>query len=102
MISIKYIRQFRIGGYAIFDLVFVYFGMYLLSPLLTRIFQKIGIDIPHKNWLYLALPIGILVHVLIGQITPMTKNFFNLNDNLILKIIIVLMVIMGLRGIKKI
>ena len=100
MVPIEFLRQFRIGGYAIFDFLAVFLGMYLLSPLLSKLFLKIRVDIPKHNWLFLALPIGILVHLLIGNITPMTRDFIALDGHYILKIFILGLVVMGLRGVK--
>lgn len=100
MQSIEYLRQFRLGEYAIFDFTITFLGMYLLSPVLSRLFRKIRIDIPKHNWLYLALPIGILVHLLIGRITPMTKNFLDLQDHYLLKIVMVVLLVLGLKNIK--
>ncbi|MEK7655420.1 MAG: hypothetical protein AAB386_01960 [Patescibacteria group bacterium] len=100
MISIDNLRQFRIAGYAVFDFAVSFLGIYLLSPLLSKLFHKIRIDIPKRNWLFLTLPISILVHLLIGRITPMTKNFLDLNGHYILKILIVGLAIFGMRGVR--
>ncbi|MBT3539479.1 hypothetical protein HOF40_02250 [Candidatus Parcubacteria bacterium] len=74
--------------------------MYLLSPLLSKLFLKIRLDIPKKNWLFLTLPIGILSHLLVGSITPMTADFLNINNHYILKIIILILSFFGIKGIK--
>ncbi|OGH93830.1 MAG: hypothetical protein A2538_03060 [Candidatus Magasanikbacteria bacterium RIFOXYD2_FULL_41_14] len=74
--------------------------MYLLSPLLTKLFLKINIKIPKLNWIFLTLPIGILVHLLVGKITPMTTNFLNTNSHYFLKIVVLMSLALGLRGIK--
>jgi len=74
--------------------------MYLLSPLLSKAFLKIKIDIPKHNWLFLALPIGILAHLLVGKITPMTRDFINLHGHYILKILFFYLLVVGLKGIK--
>lgn len=100
MLPIEFLRQFRLGGYAIFDFVAVFLGMYLLAPLLSKLFLKLRLNIPKHNWLFLALPIGILTHMLVGNITPMTRDFLDLGSGYILKIIILLLLIRGLRGIK--
>lgn len=93
-------RQFRVGEYAIFDFAVAFIGVYLLSPLLSRIFLKIGIDIPKQNWLYLTLPIGILAHVLVGRITPMTRDFLDTHNHYVLKAVILVLLILGIKGIK--
>ncbi|MEI6529625.1 MAG: hypothetical protein WCN88_04530 [Candidatus Falkowbacteria bacterium] len=97
---LEFIRQFRLGGYAIFDLAVSFLGIYLLSPLLSKLFLKIRIRIPKINWVFLTLPIGILTHLLSGKMTPMTKNFFDLQSNYLLKIIIISLLVFGLKGIK--
>ena len=100
MIPIEFLRQFRFSGYAIFDFVAVFIGIYLLSPLLSKIFLKLKIDIPKKNWLFLTLPISIFVHLLVGQITPMTKDFIDIHSHYILKILILSLLILGIKGIR--
>ncbi len=100
MINLEYLRQFRIGGYAIFDLTLSFIGMFFLSPLLSKIFSLFRIIIPKKNWLILTLPISIVVHLLVGNITLMTKNFFDLKGDYALKILIIGLTIYGLKGIK--
>lgn len=102
MISIEYLRQFRVGSYAIFDLTAAFLGIYLLSPLLSNIFRKIQIDIPKRNWVILTLPISILVHIFIGSKTQMTKDFLDTQGHVLIKIIILTLIIVGMLGIKKI
>ncbi len=100
MTTIEFLRQFRLGGYAIFDLAVSFLGIYLLAPWLSKLFLKIRISVPKLNWLFLALPLSILVHLLVGKITPMTKNFLDIHGSYFLKIIILTLLIFGLRGIK--
>ena len=100
MVPIEYLRQFRIGEYAIFDFVAAFLGMYLLSPLLSKLFRKIGVDIPKYNWLFLTLPIAIVSHILVGNITPMTRDFLDMGGHYIVKIVILVLFILGMRGIK--
>ena len=100
MNTIEYLRQFRIGGYAIFDFAVAFIGIYLLSSFLSKMFLKIGVDIPKLNWIFLTLPIGILFHLLFSRITPMTADFINMHGHYILKIVIIGLLILGLRGIK--
>jgi len=97
---IEFLRQFRVDGYAIFDFVVSYLGIWLLSPLLSKLSKKIKLDIPKINWLWFTLPISILVHVLVGTFTPLTKNFLDLNGHYGLKIVVIIMIVMGCRGVK--
>lgn len=100
MLSLEFLRQFRIFGYAIFDLVVAFGGMYLLSPFLSKMFLKIKINIPKCSWLFLTLPIGVATHMLFGKMTPMTINFLDIHGHYFLKTLILCLLILGLRGIK--
>ncbi len=100
MITIENLRQYRLGGYAIFDLLASFLGIYLLSPLLSKIFLKLGIEIPKQNWLFLTLPLGIVAHLLAGTITPMTKDFLSPNTHYFLKLLVLISLIFGLKGIR--
>ncbi len=100
MNSLEFLRQFRFAGYAIFDIAVSFGGIYLLSSFLTKIFVKFKIFVPKNNWVFLTLPIGILVHILFNTMTPMTVNFLDLYSNYILKIIIIGFLVLGLRNTK--
>ena len=102
MTTLEYLRHFHFFGYAIFDLVLSFFGMYLLSGRLSKLFLKIHMNIPKINWVYLTLPIGLLVHIIVGTYTPMAKDFLNFNSHFIIKFVIIFFLILGLRGIRKI
>lgn len=98
---ISFLRQFRVGGFAIFDFVVAFWGIFMLSPWLSKIFRKLGLEIPKRNWLFLTLPIGIVVHLLIGRKTPLTADFIDLKSHYFLKIIIIALFILGMRGIRR-
>ena len=100
MILIEFLRQFRFGEYAIFDFAAAFLGIYLLSPLLSKFFLRLRIDIPKQNWLFLTLPISIFVHWLIGNITPMTRDFIDIHSHYFLKTLILILLIFGIKGIK--
>ncbi|MBT3817496.1 MAG: hypothetical protein HOE80_03555 [Candidatus Magasanikbacteria bacterium] len=74
--------------------------MYLLSPFLSKMFLKIRIDIPKKNWLFLTLPLSIIIHILVGNITPMTRDFLDIHGHYVLKVVLFVLLILGLKGIK--
>lgn len=102
MVPIEFLRQFRLGEYAIFDFAAAFLGMYFLAPLLSKGFERIGIEIPRSNWMFLTLPIGIGAHLIIGNLTPMTRDFIDFNGHYFLKILILILLILGLKGIRKI
>lgn len=99
---IDFLRQFRIGDYAIFDFAASFLGMFLLAPLLSKGFQKLGIVVPRVSWLYLTLPLSILAHLSVGSMTPMTINFLDPGGHYLLKIVIVLACVMGFKDVKRI
>jgi hypothetical protein len=101
MTTIELLRQFRLAGYAIFDFAASFLGIYLLSPWLSKVFLKLNLSIPKHNWLFLTLPLSVLVHLLVGQATQMTKDFTNLNSHYILKAVILGLLFLGLKGIKR-
>lgn len=96
---ISSLRQFRIGGIAIFDLAVSYFGIYFLAPVLSKIFKKFGLLIGRKEWLWLTLPIGVMVHLLVGQETALNSMLLS-DGNYLVKIILIFMLWMGLKEIK--
>lgn len=100
MITLEYIRSFRIAGYAVFDLAVSYIGVYFLTPLLTRLFLLFKIKISRKSWLILTLPLSIIIHMIVGNYTQMTKDFFDMYGHYWIKIVVLGMLIIGCRDIK--
>lgn len=101
MNTIDYLRTFRIGGYAIFDFAASFLGMLLLAPLLSWLCKKAGIIVPKQNWVILTLPISIVAHVLVGKMTPLTKQFLDPSGHYLVKIIIIGCFVFGLLGLKR-
>ncbi len=97
---LEFLRQFKLAGYAIFDLAVSFIGIYFLSPLLSKWSLKIKLSVPKINWVFLTLPIGLLVHFLVGTQTPMLKDFIDLHGHYVLKLVILISLVLGLRNIK--
>jgi len=102
MDTLEYLREFKIFGYAIFDLVISFWWIYLISERLSKLFLKIRIDIPKRNWLFLTLPIWILFHLIFWNITPMTRDLFDLNWFYLIKVLMIILLIFWLKGIKRV
>ena len=100
MPTIESLRQFRLGGYAVFDFVVSFLGIYLLAPFLSKLFLKVGVKVPRKNWLFLTLPLSIVIHLLFGAMTQMTRDFLDLQGHFVIKVIIFVLLVLGLRGIE--
>lgn len=99
---IDFLRQYHIGNYAIFDFVLAFAGMYFLAPFLSRFFRKIGFVVPEKNWIFLTLPISVAAHLAAQNMTAMTRDFFDPNGYYLLKTLILISFVLGIRGIKKV
>jgi len=98
---ISVLRQFRIGPFTVFDTLLAYVGIYLVAPILSKLFLKFNINISRTSWLWLTLPIGVIFHLILNQNTPFTNMFLDQNGGYLSKIILILMLYMGLRNIKK-
>ena len=96
---LEFLRSFRIGPFAIFDFTVSYLGFYILSPIIIKIFNFLGITITRANIMWLVLPISILTHILVGTYTPLTKMFLETGNYFILKLVILYMLYKGLEGI---
>jgi hypothetical protein len=73
MISIEYLRQFRIGPFTIFDTVTAYLGILILSPILTWLMSKLHFKVTTASWLWLTLPLSVIFHIIFLQTSPLMK-----------------------------
>jgi hypothetical protein len=96
------LRQFRVGGFALFDFAVSFLGMLALSPLLTGLFKRMGVHVPKRNWVILTLPISVLVHTLVGKMTPLTKDFLDPSGHYLAKAIMIVCLFFGIYGIRRI
>lgn len=94
------LRQFKIGSFTIFDTGTAYLGVFLLAPLLTKLFSKLHLYISRTAWLWLTLPISVIFHLVFRQHTPFMKMLLDPNGFYIAKIILLFMLYMGLKNIK--
>lgn len=100
VVDIVYLRQFKIGPYAIFDVVVSYIGIYLIAPLLTAVFVKIHLYISRRGWVWLTLPLSVFFHVIFNQQTPFMKALINSDHYFIEAIVLLFMLYMGLKNIR--
>ena len=97
MITLEYLRSFRIGNFAVFDFATGYLGVYLLVPLLNKLISPIGRELSHWQWMLLVLPISIIFHLLFGSMTPLTKMAIDPYGGHLFKIALLAMLYFGLR-----
>ena len=103
MISIEYLRQFRIGPFAIFDTAASYVAALILSPVLTWLVSKLHLKIPAISWLLFTLPLAVIFHILFQKSTPLMKILANPGQFqfYIALLILLAMTYMGFRKISK-
>jgi len=97
MISIEYLRSFRLGEFAIFDFTLAYLGVYLLSSTLNKIISPTRRKLSRTQWLLLVLPISIIFHIATGNITPLTKLAIDPGVGHGLKVLLLIMLYFGLK-----
>lgn len=104
MFSIEYLRQFRIGPFAIFDIISSYLGILILSPILSWVASRMNLKISTITWLWFTLPLAVIFHIIFRQSTPMMKMLTNLGNYqfYIAILILIAMTYMGFRKIHKI
>ncbi|WKZ31165.1 MAG: hypothetical protein QY318_00115 [Candidatus Dojkabacteria bacterium] len=96
------IREFRIGEFTIFDTTLAFLGVLLLSPLLTKLFLKVGLMIPTVSWMLFVIPMGVIGHLIAGIDTPLTQNFIDPDGHYFTKIIVLGMSVAGIALIKRV
>lgn len=96
---INNLRQFRIESFAIFDFILAYGVAYLVSPLIIKLFARFNLTITKANIMWLVLPTSILIHIIVGNFTPLTEMFLNVHDYYTLKIVALVMIYMGFKGV---
>ena len=97
MISIEYLRSFRIGEFAIFDFALAYIGVYLLVPTLNKMILPTKRQLSRLQWLLLVLPLSIIFHLATGNITPLTELALDPGSGYGLIILLALMLYFGLK-----
>lgn len=76
------LRSVRIGPFAIFDFTAAGTGMYFLAP-------HIGLNPERALWL--TLPLGIVVHKVLGIQTPLNQMVLGDNPSRVAQIVLVIM-----------
>ncbi len=99
---LSWLRQFKLGPFALFDTALAFAGVLVVAPLLTKLFVKIGVNIPRTAWLWLTLPVSVAAHVLVNQSTPLTQLTLDPNGGYVAKIVLLVMTVAGLRLIKRV
>lgn len=91
--SIAKLREFKINGYSVFDIVLTYFVTYLISFPLAKYISR-------KQLFYLAIPFSVLVHTICQVHTPLTDQFWDTDGNYLIKFSVLYMIYKGLKPFK--
>ncbi|MCA9388940.1 hypothetical protein KC644_04280 [Candidatus Berkelbacteria bacterium] len=97
---IQFLRQFKIGQFAVFDLVTAFLGVWLVSPWLSAGMAKLGLIVPRSSWLWWTLPLGTLVHIIIGTNTPLTSYVLDPKGYYLWKLALVILILIGAIQVK--
>lgn len=81
--TIDYLRSFRVINYAIFDFIASFIGMYILAKIFKWNMKKV---------MLLTIPLSVVSHILVDNITPLTKQTIG-EGNYLVKIIMIILVI---------
>lgn len=96
----EFLRQFRIGEYAIFDFAASFLVMYFMAPVLTKAVRHFGVDVPKWTWMYFTIPLSVLAHLLVGTITPLTQHVIDPHGSYVIKALILLLIILGAKDVR--
>ena len=101
MFSIEYLRQFKVGPFAIFDTISAYLGVFLFAPFLVKLASKINLKVPVVSWIWLTVPLSVVFHILFKQSTPVIKILSNPNlpQFYVALLVLLIMIYMGFRKI---
>lgn len=97
--GLEQLRHFRFGPFAYFDTLTAYIAIFLIAPLLTKLFSKVHIYIKRAEWLWLTLPIALVFHFALRLNTPFKRMFLDPTGYYFIpQIVILFMIFMGLRN----
>ncbi len=97
MITLEYLRSFRIYNFSVFDFTLAYLGIYLLVPLLNKLISFTHRELSHWQWMLLVLPISVIFHLATANMTPLTKLAIDPHGGYLLKAMLLAMLYFGLR-----
>ena len=81
--TIDYLSSFRVMNYAVFDFIASFIGMFILA----KIFK-----LNMKKSMLLTIPLSVVSHILVDNITPLTKQTIG-EGNYLVKLIMIILII---------
>lgn len=82
------------------DTALSFVAVCFLAPYLSKGCRKLGLEVPKAAWLYLTIPLSVLAHWIVGTLTPLTRNFLDPQGHIIVKIVILVLLVLGLKDIR--
>lgn len=101
MSFVELLRQYKIGPFSIFDFVLAFGGVYILAPFIIRVLQRARIIITRTELMWLVVPLSVMSHLLVGSMTPLTQMAVNPKGDVVVKLVLLGMLYVGLRGAVK-
>ena len=99
---IAFLRQYRIGPFAVFDTVLGYAAIFLLAPWLTKLFTLVKLNIPRAAWLWWMFPLSVVFHLAFNQQTPVLKTLASPLGFFVVSVVLAVMFFMGLKSCSRI
>ena len=86
MSAVDNLRKYRLGPFAIFDFTATFVGMLIIGQLAKKY-------VAPRRLLWGAIPLGIIVHELVGVRTPLNKMVLGPETNLLAQAVLGLMLV---------
>ena len=97
---LMFMRHYRLGPFSFIDTAGAFLAVYLLAPYLSRFCEKfLGIRIRRSAFLWLTVPVALIVHFMLRIPSPYLLMVLTPQDNFLPKSALIVMIIMGFRGI---
>lgn len=94
--------EYRIGPFSAVDTLGALFIAYLIAPLLSAAVRRLGFEVPRSSWLWLTVPVAVVVHLFTRPDTALTKMILDPSGNYLAKGVLLLMILTGFRGMKRV
>ena len=94
--------KYRVGPFSVPDTLGSLIIAALISPILSWLVAKLGFRVPYVNWLWLTIPVAELTHAFFRPDTAFFKMLVDPSGGWLVKLAMIIMLIMGFRGIHRI
>ena len=94
--------QYRIGPFSVADTLGSLVIALIISPILSWLFSLVGVKVPRLAWVWLTIPVAELTHIIFHVDAPYKRMLLDTHGGYLAKLAFLVMLYMGLRGIRRI